>query len=675
MLDNPRSQRTLSCILLFLLIGAVLSAAGWHMIRSAGFEAGDFAANSLLIQDAKRLHLIYGNYSRVGFNHPGPAILYVLAFGELLFHDWLHLVPSAVGGQIWAGLLYNAAWMTLVFALVRRIAGQAQALLFVAVFVLVALCIDSAIVNGMWFPHLYFFPYAAMLVAIAPLAHGRADTLKALAVGSGFLVNGHASFMPMLAIMLVVMLAANLLLSRRDASRRILSARWMKAHGRSLLVAVGILFVFLVPLLIATIRHYPGPLHDYVEFGRLNKGNPWIDAVHFVLQFWGVGKWHVAGFSLALVLALLLLKPRAQAQGQTEVQTEAPMTLPPHDFVRGARGLGIAFIASTLALLYYAKAGVDDLGQVYVAYFYYSVPALGAALLALFVCRALPAGARARAAGLAALIVLAACWPWLIQEPTYTYNYSQPGVAELYEKLHALPGSGRIVLDLEQDSRTWGTIWGGTLGLQAYAARQHVDLVCVNAHWHISNTHRGQCRPEEVAANRRYEMHQADPPDLARGEPDIEAQGVALYREGVPHRPLAYLTVKEHPDYFKQVLGAGWSALEGDFVWSDGPVARIDLPADPARARRLTLDLGAFLPALELRQHAQAWVDGRLAGQLEWRYNEARRRFSIDLGPDPGAAHHIELRIAHPIRPKDYGVGEDTRQIGLALYGIKKDPA
>jgi hypothetical protein len=238
-----------------------------------------------------------------------------------------------------------------------------------------------------------------------------------------------------------------------------------------------------------------------------------------------------------------------------------------------------------------------------------------------------------------------------------------------------VPGSGRIVLDLDPDLSTWGVVWGDVLGIQAYAARQHVDLICVNQGWHISNTHRARCRPEEVAANRRYEVHAVDALDPARGEPDIEAQGVALFRAGAPLRPLAFVTVKQQPDYFKRILGPGWSALEGGFVWTDGPVAHIDLPPDPARGKTLTLDLGAFLPRTDFRQQASAYVNGKLAGQMEWRYFVARHRFPIDLGPDPGAEKHIELRIAHPIRPIDFDQGADGRRIGLALYGIKKDPA
>ena len=47
----------LTWIVLFLLIVAALAGVEWNMLRNVNLEASDFAANSLLIQDAKRLHL------------------------------------------------------------------------------------------------------------------------------------------------------------------------------------------------------------------------------------------------------------------------------------------------------------------------------------------------------------------------------------------------------------------------------------------------------------------------------------------------------------------------------------------------------------------------------------------------------------------------------------------
>jgi hypothetical protein len=667
--DTQRQPSAWLYVTLFALIAAALVGAGWHMVHAATYEVGDFAANSLLIQDAKHLQLIYGNYSRVGFNHPGPAILYVLAAGELVFHDWLHLVAAPFGGQLLASLLYNAAWMVLIFSIVRRMAGTLQALLFVGVVALVVACIDPAIVNGMWFPHLYFFPFAALLVSIAPLAYGRTHTLKALAVSTGFLINGHASFIPMLGIMLVVMLCANTLVSRHDPSVRMLSRAWLRRHRRALLVACAILGVFLLPLLIATVKDFPGPLFDYVKFGRGNKGNHFRDALAFVAGYWGSGQALAAGLLLALVLVVLLLKTPRVIQGEPAGQSGEM------EFLRSARGLGFAFVAASLALLYYAKAGIDDLTQTYVAIFYYAVPAMSWGLVMLFACRALANGSREKAAGWLLLPVLAVTWNGVRHAPSYTYLYDHPGVADLYRQLRALPGSGRIVLDFDQDPRTWGIIWGSTLGLQAHARREHVDLVCVGRNWHISNTRPARCTAQELALNRRFEVLQTDAPDPQRGDPVVEAQGLSLYRTGAAPQPFSYFTAREHPDYFRQIMGKGWSHLEGDFAWTDGEFAELNLPAEPGRARMLVLDMGSFVPATDVVLRVHAIVDGKPAGYAEWRYSERRHRFPIDLGTDPGAAKRIELRIDTPVTPQQYHIGEDTRRIGLSLYAIKKEPA
>jgi hypothetical protein len=510
MLDTPRS-RFLTWALLFVLVACALIASQIGTILAVNHEVGDFAANSLLIQEAKRLHLAVGNYSRVGFNHPGPAILYVLAFGELVLHDWLHLVPSPLSGQVVAGCVYNAAWIVLIVALVRRSgAALVPALLFAAVAVLMIARSDHAIVNGIWFPHLYVLPYAAMLVAIARLAHGHADSLKALAVASGFLINGHVSFVPMLGVMLIVVLAVNLLASRDDRALRVLSIGWLRANRRALL---GILFLFFVPLIVATLRHWPGPVADYLRFGHDNKGNTLEQTVRYVSAYWGAGPSVACG----LALLVLLLVDGGGAKGQGVGRT--------------ARALGAAFVAATVAVLFYVKVGVDNLDYNYIALFYYAVPALACALLALIVFQAGGAGAvKTTVAAVLTLWALGGIWHQAKQDPMYTVFYNRPDIPALYDALRALPGSGRIVLDLEQKDETWGEIWGHVLGLQAYAKRRHVDLVCVNAHWHISFTHAGRCTPEEVAHNRRYDVHQAGPRDPVPGKPDVEAAHLALHR-------------------------------------------------------------------------------------------------------------------------------------------------
>jgi hypothetical protein len=56
-------------VLLFVL----LCARNRFLFTDRLYEQGDSAANSILIAQARHFTLLVGNYSRKGFNHPGPA--------------------------------------------------------------------------------------------------------------------------------------------------------------------------------------------------------------------------------------------------------------------------------------------------------------------------------------------------------------------------------------------------------------------------------------------------------------------------------------------------------------------------------------------------------------------------------------------------------------------------
>jgi hypothetical protein len=57
-------------------------------------------AYSIQVEQARRFALLVGNYSREKFNHPGPAFLYVQAWGEDLFYGLLRVVPAAWNGEV-----------------------------------------------------------------------------------------------------------------------------------------------------------------------------------------------------------------------------------------------------------------------------------------------------------------------------------------------------------------------------------------------------------------------------------------------------------------------------------------------------------------------------------------------------------------------------------------------
>ena len=68
----------------FVVLLAVLVARNAFLFSNRYYEIGDQGANSILIEQARHFKLLVGNYSRLGFNHPGPAYLYVQAWGEEL---------------------------------------------------------------------------------------------------------------------------------------------------------------------------------------------------------------------------------------------------------------------------------------------------------------------------------------------------------------------------------------------------------------------------------------------------------------------------------------------------------------------------------------------------------------------------------------------------------------
>src|SRR4051794_20940272 len=68
----------------FVLIVVVVIVRNRWILTTGRIEDSDYAANSILIDKARHFKLLVGNYSRVEFNHPGPALLYVQAIGQVL---------------------------------------------------------------------------------------------------------------------------------------------------------------------------------------------------------------------------------------------------------------------------------------------------------------------------------------------------------------------------------------------------------------------------------------------------------------------------------------------------------------------------------------------------------------------------------------------------------------
>ena len=107
-----------------LLLGGILFALlllnnREYLFTTKLYENADWAADFLLVREAKHGRLLHGHYLQWHTFHPGPALIDTLAAGEVLFYDALHIVSTPYNRQLLALCLTT----TLAFSLALAIAA------------------------------------------------------------------------------------------------------------------------------------------------------------------------------------------------------------------------------------------------------------------------------------------------------------------------------------------------------------------------------------------------------------------------------------------------------------------------------------------------------------------------------------------------------------------------
>ena len=644
----------------FVCAALLIVVAGWPVIHAINVEIGDFAANSLLIQDAKSFALWKGNYSRIGFNHPGPAILYVLAFGEVVFHDWLHLVRSPFSGQLVAVALYNAFWIAMIARFLATAVGDRKtALLATAAFCFAATLIDHDVAGGAWFPHLYFFPFAALLVVAARTVAGATDALPMFATSAGFLVNGHVSFVVIVTVIVAIVGVANFVRFRKGpADRRIIGSVYLRLHARRLALTVGLFVLFLVPLVVETLRAWPGPVAAYLGYGSGQPPQQWADVLVFVGVYWG-GLAPAAG--AIATMAYLCHDDRASPVLRAHM-----------------RSIATVAVAATVAMFVYGRYGVDDLKYRYVGLFYYVVPAL---IVAITVVAAISVPVRAKRRSIAVTLTVVACiagsFVEMRRRPFYVEQYNEPDATALYQSLVTASSGNRILLDL--DTRAgFDYLWTRLVGAEAIAKRRGDVPFCIRKNWHVLFTEASKCNDDDAATAPRYVVRTSGSPAGAAGPPAFSSVGLQFFRLALPDLSDAgLLTVAANPAVFDDsVLDDGWSVVESDHAWTIASKATIVVPLRAGFRGVVTLELDGFVPRDDSTQSVTLRATGGVTRTLI--FTPANRRMQVVVPmvlPAGTAVGNIELLVRSPISPRKSGVGMDPRLLGVSLRAleIRKD--
>lgn len=317
---------------------------------------GDSAVNSLLVVKAEHLRELTGNYSRVGFHHPGPALIYMLTGGEVLFKDILHIVPAPYNGQLLGVSVYVALFLSLSVMMLYRltnslaIAGIAFGLGFM-------FAVRQNLFANDWFPILYMSAFLLFVVASAGLAAGRTSALPWYVLAAGTLAHGHVSFLLFVGVTTVIAATSWFFLHRGFLARE------AKDHRASLYVAAAFVALFLLPMVLEVALHFPGPWHQYWYYVGHTKvpHRSFSQIIHYEWHYWKDLHFPVAVYPIAVAAGI-------------------GFTLSERD--RGIRRLFIAvygvLVLETGLTFYYLLRGVDILTPEsvygYVGYFYEAVP-------------------------------------------------------------------------------------------------------------------------------------------------------------------------------------------------------------------------------------------------------------------------------------------------------------
>ena len=384
----------------FALVLAVLLVRNAFLFSTPEYENADMGGRLDPDRAGPAVHAARRPLLAAASDQPGPAFLYVQAWGESLFDHALHLVPTAWNGQLIGLYALNALFAASVVAVgygwTRLVGGAAATLAAVALL-------------GALYPTAFssdWMPYVSCFLTSPPWSRSRrwwpgepARTAGWRRWRAGLLI--HSATPPSCS-----------------SSRCWRSRRWRRSCGggggktskpeksgiersvfspparRVWIPVAAISAVFALPMAVELALHWPGNFVKYVTYTSSAKPVMFTphQLVRYVLWFW----WpHEHAWALAVVLL-------AAAAVATWRLRSGPLR-------RFCGALLAADALSTVMFLAYAKDAADSLTNYYIGYFYWTAPLLAVLVIALTVTELVP-GRVAAVAGTCAAVAAAAAF-------------------------------------------------------------------------------------------------------------------------------------------------------------------------------------------------------------------------------------------------------------------------
>ncbi len=233
---------------------------------------GDQAVDEMALMRSAHFAQLVGNYSRFGWNHPGPSWFYAM--------DPVYL---GLGSQSWsfyvAFLTFHAVVAALIVAAVWRRGGALLALISSGLLLLYVRAVGESIFRILWPPFVPILPMVLFFILAASGASGSTPAMVGALIAGSFAVQTHVSTTPVVLGVLGVMVALRVgiaVLGRRDAEQRPVSRMTVPLTAGGLVLFV----VMWVPVVVDQLTGRPGNLTKLGQFFSTPQGrHPYHEAI------------------------------------------------------------------------------------------------------------------------------------------------------------------------------------------------------------------------------------------------------------------------------------------------------------------------------------------------------------------------------------------------------------
>jgi len=191
----------------FLLFFIPLFLDAAEILGDFCYRGGDFPLLLIWVQNAQSFDTLSGQYSRLGFHHPGPLMAYFYAAWTVLLGEQ---TPSYRGIEL-AQLSVNALLTGVSMWALYRISNKFWAPILLLVFCLISFqATKIAVLHDPWAPSVLLTPTLCFISATVLVLSGRLAFVLPWTISAMILMSSHLGTLPLVSGLAVLGLVTNL---------------------------------------------------------------------------------------------------------------------------------------------------------------------------------------------------------------------------------------------------------------------------------------------------------------------------------------------------------------------------------------------------------------------------------------------------------------------------------